>query len=271
MAQPFDGNQFPDHEYQTGPIPPVGNSLTQPVPGLPLYPPPAAGAPNFFEPQAVTPSADGAELWHRKYKRERTARRVFVGTTVAAGVAAVGMGIWGLTANLNDSPVSVAGLLGSGLQAPDSSTGSGNGRGGAPGSGAPEGGGVAGGIGSMLGNLFNSDGSLNSDALDQLKGSAQGGSGQLDRIVGLAESSGIITSDQAKQLRDALSSSTGSGSTGSGASDGGGGIGDLLDGNSDDSTGGYYDGSTAGGSIGGGNQDQQAAPTKSHTRTGGSA
>lgn len=69
-----------------------------------------------------------------------------------------------------------------------------------------------GGPGQFLSNLFNSDGSVNTEQLEQFQSRAPQGM-DLTEMIERAQESGAITEDQANKLIDALGSSSTTGSS----------------------------------------------------------
>ncbi len=152
---------------------------------------------------APTPPPD--KPWQSMYQAERKKARVLGATTVAASLLAVGLGAWGLNAE-GTSAASGPGQFGgpnatSQFGPPGTNGNSSQGATGAmPGPGA---------MGQDLASmLLNSDGSVNTDAVEQFV--QQMPSGALDQILAMAVQNGELTQDQADLIADAAGTSTSS-------------------------------------------------------------
>lgn len=133
-----------------------------------------------------------AVTWRSKYDKEHKRVKILAGTTAAATVVAIALGVWGVTsASRPSGPDFAAGQMG-----------------GPGGFGGPGG---QGGPSQMLSNLFNSDGSVNTERLNELKSRAPQGV-DMTQMIDRAQESGVITEDQATKLKAALGSSSSSGS-----------------------------------------------------------
>lgn len=151
--------------------------------------------------------------WPSMYSAERKRSRILGATTVAASLLAVGAGAWGLTQA--DSSAGTAGPGQFGGPGPTSQfTPPGTGQSGTtavpggPGAGMPG--------QDLAASLFNSDGSVNSSALQQFLSAMPGGGANLEAFLGTAVQQGDLTSDQADQLLAASGTSTGSSDSGAG-------------------------------------------------------
>ncbi len=155
--------------------------------------------PNVYQAQ------NSEQIWREKYEKAQKRSRILAGTTAAACVLAVGAGIWGMTKS-------------SGGGRPDFANGQGFPSGGMGGEGGFSGGGPGGqgGPGQMFSNLFNSDGSVNTDQLSELKSRLPDGL-DIDDLIDRAQQSGSITSEQAQKLKDALNGSSTNSSSYTGA------------------------------------------------------
>lgn len=137
------------------------------------------------------------DTWRAKYEKARNRSRILAGTTAAACVLAVGAGVWGVTKSSSSQVPNLA----SG-QFPGGAQGGPGGLGG-PGQGGP---------GRMLANMFNSDGSVNSESVDEFKSRMPSGVDPTE-LVDRAQQSGAITEEQAAKLKAALTSSSTSSSS----------------------------------------------------------
>lgn len=129
--------------------------------------------------------------WHDKFQSERKKARILGATTVASALLAVGVGAWGLNAqgaSVSSGPGGGAGQFGP----PGSSTGQ-FAPPGTSNSGAQD----------LAGTLLNSDGSVNTDAVEQLV--AQAPDGMLDQILSMAVQNGELTQAQADEIAAAAS------------------------------------------------------------------
>lgn len=211
-----------NNENQNQPIQPTqatpGTPTGTPQATAPQQPAPQQAAPNApttqfqglgqiaqgVAPDPSVPSASGSPdtnaTWQQKYEKEHKKSRILAATTAAACVLALGAGIWGATKS-------------SGPERPDFASGQfpggQNGQGGMGGPGGGFGGpGGQGGPGQMFSNMFNSDGSINTEALNEFKSRMPQGI-DVSQIIDRAVSSGAITEEQGKKLKEALESSSG--------------------------------------------------------------
>jgi hypothetical protein len=139
------------------------------------------------------------------YQAERRKARILGATTVAASLLAVGLGAWGLKAD-GASTASGPGQFGGpnstsqfGPPGSDGNTGQGS-TGSMPGPG-----GMSQDLGSLL---LNSDGSVNTDAVQQFVQRMP--SGALDQVLAMAVQNGQLTQDQADRIAEAAGTSTSS-------------------------------------------------------------
>jgi len=126
------------------------------------------------------------------YQAERRRSRILGASTVAASLLAVGLGAWGLNGHEGGTTVSGPGQMGgqsAGQFGPPGSVGT------LPGQGGPMG-------QDLAAMLFNSDGSVNTDALNRFVAGIP--SGALEQILAVAVSNGEITQDQATQITEAV-------------------------------------------------------------------
>lgn len=132
--------------------------------------------------------------WRDEYEKSQKKVKILTGTTAAACVLALVAGVWGIAKS-------------SGPQVPDFASGQqlnqGSGPGGQGGPGGMGGMGGQGGPGQMLTELFNSDGSVNTEQLNQLMSNMPDGIDPTN-MIDRAEQSGALTSDQATKLKDAM-------------------------------------------------------------------
>lgn len=162
------------------------------------------------------------------YSAERKKARVLGATTVAASLLAVGMGAWGLSNAGDSSTTQMRGPGGTSQFGPPGQTGTlpnQDGTGTLPnqdgsgtfpnqdGTGTPpsqDGTGAApqqGGPGQDLAALlFNSDGSVNTEALEQFQLNVPGGT--LEQFLAMAVQNGALTQEQADQLAEAAGAAT---------------------------------------------------------------
>lgn len=160
---------------------------------------PTTAAPGAAEPDAAT-------TWKTKYEKEHKRAKILAGVTAAACLLTVGVGTWGVTkASQPQLPEFASG------QVPNSGAGQGGMGGGPGGSGDPGG---QGGPSQLLSSLFNSDGSVNTEQLEQFKSRAPQGV-DFTEMVDRALQSGAITQDQATKLKAALGSDSTSGTNSS--------------------------------------------------------
>lgn len=174
----------------------------QPVPAASANQAGAPAQPGAPIDGAANPSGDytPAVTWRSKYDKEHKRVKILAGTTAAATVVAIALGVWGATsASRPSGPDFAAGQMGGP---------GGMSQGGPGGFGGPGG---QGGPSQMLSNLFNSDGSVNTERLNELKSRAPQGI-DLTQMIDRAQESGAITEDQATKLKAALGSSSSSGS-----------------------------------------------------------
>ncbi len=136
------------------------------------------------------------DTWQAKYEKARKRSKILACTTAAACVLAVGAGVWGITKSSSPQP-------------PDFASGQfpGGGPGGFGGPGGQGGLIGQGGPGRMLADLFNSDGSVNTEKVNEFKSRMPSGSDPT-QLVDQAQQSGAITADQATKLKAALGGST---------------------------------------------------------------
>lgn len=157
-------------------------------------------------------SEDPAHIWREKYLKAHRRSQTFAATTVIGLVAAVGGVAWGVTQQ-SDSTTTVAadaptlldgGQLPDGFLPPD---------GFAPGDGRGFGDGMGQRGGAMLEGLFDEDGSVNTEAVDQFLALVPEG---LDatRLVERGLMRGSITEEQADALREAFGAADTSGTGG---------------------------------------------------------
>lgn len=189
------------------PNPNLGNAPTTGFEGLGQV---AYGvAPTAVPPDAVA-APDTATTWKTKYEKEHKRAKILAGTTAAACLLAVGVGTWGVTkASQPQLPEFASGQL------PNGGAGQGGMGGGPGGFGGPDG---QGGPSQLLSSLFNSDGSVNTEQLEQFKSRAPQGV-DFTEMIDRALQSGAITQDQATKLTAALGSSSNSGTNSSFDSD----------------------------------------------------
>lgn len=129
--------------------------------------------------------------WHSKFQTERTKARILAATTVASALLAVGLGAWGL--NTEGTTASGPGA-GAGQFGPQSTSQF----------GPPSTGQMAGGQ-DLAATLLNSDGSVNTEAVQQLV--AQAPDGMLEQILAMAVQSGELTQTQADEIAAAADTS----------------------------------------------------------------
>ena len=137
--------------------------------------------------------------WHAKFQSERKKARILGATTVATALLAAGLGAWGLNAQGSSTMSGPGGgQAGTSQFGPPGST-NGTSQFGPPttGQGGPQGMDLA----SML---LNSDGSVNTDAVEQFV--AQAPDGALDQILSMAVQNGELTQDQADEIAAAAGS-----------------------------------------------------------------
>ena len=131
--------------------------------------------------------------WQTMYAAERKKARILGATTVAASLLAVGAGVWGLTAN---EATAQTGGPGTSQFGPP----------GTPGQNGP--------MGKDLSSmLFNTDGSVNTDLLQEFLTRMPGGGSGLQHFLEMAVSNGELTQAQADAIAGAVddSSSTSTG------------------------------------------------------------
>lgn len=144
------------------------------------------------------------DTWRAKYEKARNRSRILAGTTAAACVLAVGAGVWGVTKPSDSQAIDLAsGQFPVGAQAGPGDPQGGPGGLGGPGQGGP---------GRMLANMFNSDGSVNTERVDEFQSRMPSGIDPTE-LVDRAQQSGVITEDQATKLKAALVSSSTSNSS----------------------------------------------------------
>lgn len=153
-------------------------------------------------PPTPSPSPQTDQPWQSMYKAERKKARVLGATTVAASLLAVGLGAWGLNAQGASTQAGPGQFGGPGATSqfgPPGTTGNT-----APGStGAMPGPGA---LGQDLGSLLlNSDGSVNTDAVQQFVQRVP--TGAIDQILALAVQNGELTQDQADEIAHAAGTS----------------------------------------------------------------
>lgn len=144
------------------------------------------------------------------YSAERKKARVLGATTVAASLLAVGMGAWGLSNAGDSSTTQMRGPGGTSQFGPPGQTGTlpnQDGTGTLPnqdGTGAaPQQGGPGQDLAALL---FNSDGSVNTEALEQFQLNVPGGT--LEQFLAMAVQNGALTQEQADQLAEAAGAAT---------------------------------------------------------------
>lgn len=161
----------------------------------PDYPLPDAETPS---PSATpTPGPQTDQPWQSMYNAERKRARVLGATTVAVSLLAVGLGAWGInaqgaTASGGPGQFGPPGMSGNSSQG---GPGTGQRQGTIPGQGSN---GTMPGPVDLGSLLLNSDGSVNTDAVEQFVQRIP--SGALDQILAMAVSNGELTQDQADQI-----------------------------------------------------------------------
>ncbi|HQR79382.1 MAG TPA: hypothetical protein PLT68_04100 [Actinomycetota bacterium] len=155
------------------------------------------------------------EPWQTMYTSERKKARILGATTVAASLLAVAMGAWGLTNAGDSSTAQTQGPGGTSQFGPPGQTGTlpgqtgtGTGTGTAPQQGGPG--------QDLSALLFNSDGSVNTEALEQFQQNAPGGT--LEQFLAMAVQNGDLTQEQADQLT-AAAAGTSTSSSGTSSQD----------------------------------------------------
>lgn len=141
------------------------------------------------------PAGDGpaSNDWHKLYESERKKSRILGATTVAASLLAVGIGAWGLSNADSAAMSSPAGGQRAGQFAP-------------PGMPSQDGSGtMPGQMGGqdLASQLFNTDGSVNTEAVEQLLASAPDGA-DLDQFLQFAVQRGELTQSQADAIAAAV-------------------------------------------------------------------
>lgn len=139
--------------------------------------------------------------WQTMYAAERKKARILGATTVAASLLAVGAGVWGLTAN---EATAQTGGPGTSQFGPPGTAGQNGTTGTVPGQNGP--------MGQDLSSmLFNTDGSVNTDLLQEFLTRMPGGGSGLQQFLEMAVSNGELTQAQADAIAGAVddSSSTG--------------------------------------------------------------
>ncbi len=125
------------------------------------------------------PQVDAA-TWREKYAHERKKSRILTVATAVCAAGAVGLGVWGYTES-NSQPSAQAGFQGPMMQ------------GGTP----PAGGQMP----DLSEQLFEDDGSVNAEALEQFL--SRQPSGDIDQFLEFAEQNGQLTSEQVEKLKAA--------------------------------------------------------------------
>ena len=121
-----------------------------------------------------------AAIWREKYGRERKKSRILMVATAVCAAAAVGLGVWGFSQSTSE-PSPQPGLPGQMM----------------PGGTPPAGGQMP----DLAGQLFEDDGSVNTEALEQFL--SRQPSGSIDQFLEFAQQNGQLTSEQADALKAA--------------------------------------------------------------------
>lgn len=171
---------------------------------------------------ATGPAPDERD-WQSLYSAERKRSRILGASTVAASLLAVGVGAWGLT-QTDSAGTSGPSQFGGPGSTSQFAPGNGNqfappdnGQSGTTDQFAPPGNGQSGTMSGpgqdLTDSLFDSDGSVNTDALQQLLSAMPGGAANLEQFLTMAVQNGQLTSEQADQLLAASTDNSGTQST----------------------------------------------------------
>ncbi len=144
--------------------------------------------------------------WQELYAAERKRSRILGAATVAASLIAVGSAAWGFTANDNAGAAGPGRPGGPGVTnqfAPPADGGTGTTAvPGGPGAGIPS--------QDLAARLFNSDGTVNDEALQDFVSAMPGAGANLEQFLATAVQAGALTSEQADQLLAAAGTASGS-------------------------------------------------------------
>ena len=220
---PNQGSPTPPFSPGTTPIPavppgtaaPMGSAATS---ATQQFPAGAFDQPGWQPPNTAEQEPAGG--WQQAYLKARSRSQIFMATTALVGVLAVSMGAWGIAqAVTSDSGSRLASQSGNfsgpgggqlgGRGGMNDGGGMGPGSGVGPGDGMGPGGGMAqdGTAPGPLGQLFNSDGSLNQSAVDEFKthlSEDPEDAAFLSQMLSRAVTAGAITQAQADKLVAAL-------------------------------------------------------------------
>lgn len=123
-----------------------------------------------------------AAIWRQKYNEQRKKSRLLTVATAVLAVVAVGLGIWGFTQSSDTNPTAFPGAPGQ-----------------MGGYGPPSGGQMP----DFGSQLFNDDGSVNTEALQQMLDRDPNGGGNIDQFLTFAQQSGQLTDAQVEKLKAA--------------------------------------------------------------------
>ena len=161
---------------------------------------------DFIDTEQSPAQTPASRDWQKLYAAERKRSRILGAATVAASLIAVGSAAWGFTANDNAGAAGPGRPGGPGVTnqfAPPADGGTGTTA-------------VPGGPGAVIpgqdlaARLFNSDGTVNDEALQSFLIAMPGAGANLEQFLATAVEAGTLTTEQADQLVAAAGKASGS-------------------------------------------------------------